>query len=161
MSDTTAAPSRGRQSRDKVEQARRERRYQPGTDAEGVNLHLWVDESKLDRENFQYRWVSDVHDRVRRLEQKDWDLVAEQDVGFTIDRSGDIQHSAGRENVRMRLMRKYKDWFQDDQNAKQRRIDDQMRRAATGEEIINGKGRDEGGGLRPEHAYMPKTTNEL
>jgi hypothetical protein len=32
---------------------------------------------------------------------------------------------------------------------------------ATGQEIITGKGQDEGGGLSPAHAYKPKDTNQL
>lgn len=155
------APSRGRVSRAKQEQGRRERRYQPGMDPEGTSFHLWVDETKLDRENFQYRWVSDVHDRIRRLEQRDWDVVSEAEVGFEIDRSGDIAPKAGGDNVRMRLMRKYKDWFEDDQSDKQRRIDEQMERAARGEEIIQGKGQDTGPGLTAANAYRPQGKNQL
>ena len=42
MSEAEApAPSRGRQPRANVDAKRRERRYQPGTDAEGTNFHLW------------------------------------------------------------------------------------------------------------------------
>ena len=162
MSEAEApAPSRGRQSRAQQDTKRRERRYQPGVDSEGTNFHLWVDQSKLDTETYQYRWVGNVHDRIRRLEHGDWDLVSEEEVGFTTDRSGDVNVSAGRENVRMRLMRKYKDWFEDDQSAKQKRIDDQMKRAARGEEILQGKGDDAGGGLSAANAYMPNGQNKL
>lgn len=162
MSEAEApAPSRGRQPRANVDAKRRERRYQPGTDAEGTNFHLWVDQSKLDTDTFKYRWVSNVHDRIRRLEHGDWDLVSEEEVGFTTDRSGDINPNGGRENVRMRLMRKYKDWFEDDQNVKQKRIDDQMARAARGEEILQGKGDDAGGGLSAANAYVPNGKNQL
>lgn len=162
MSEAEApAPSRGRVSRDKTDAKRRERRYQPGQDAEGTNFHLWVDQSKLDTDTFKYRWVSNVHDRIRRLEHTDWDLVSEEEVGFTTDRSGDINPNGGRENVRMRLMRKYKDWFEEDQSAKQRRIDDQMARAARGEEILQGKGADTGQGLNAAHAYVPQGQNKL
>ncbi len=161
MSEAEApAPSRGRQSRAKTDTERRERRYQPGTDAEGTNFHLWVDQSKLDPDK-KYRWVSNVHDRIGRLTQGDWDLVSEEEVGFPIDRSGDINPNGGRENVRMRLMCKYKDWFDDDQAAKQKRIDDQMSRAARGEEILQGKGDDSGPGLSASTAYMPNGANKL
>lgn len=158
MSETeTPAPTRGRRSRAEIDSARRERRYSPDMDGEGTTLHLWVDESKLDRSTFHYRWVADVHDRIRRLERQDWDVVSDEEIGFTTDRSGDVQATAGRENVRMRLMRKYKDWFDDDQAMKQKRIEDQMDRAARGEEIIAGKGQDQGGGLTLQNAYRPNS----
>jgi hypothetical protein len=159
MSDTPAAPSRGRQSRDKVEAASRERRYKPSEDAEGVDFNLWVDRSKLDPD-YQYRWVNVTKNRVQRLYNRDWDQVSEEEVGFSTERHADIAPGA-REDTRAVLMRKRKDWFNDDQNAKQKRIDDQMQRAATGQEIITGKGQDEGGGLSPAHAYKPKDTNQL
>lgn len=161
MSETTptAAPSRGRQTRSQADAATRERRYKPSEDAEGVDYNLWVDRSKLDPD-YQYRWVNVTKNRVQRLYNRDWDTVSEQDVGFSTERHADIAPGA-REDTRAVLMRKPKQWFNDDQNAKQQRIDEQMQRAATGKEIISGKGQDEGGGLSPEHAYMPKTKNEL
>ena len=161
MSENTpaAAPSRGRQSRAQADAATRERRYKPSEDAEGVDYNLWVDPSKLDP-GYQYRWVNVTKNRVQRLYNRDWDQVSEEEVGFSTERHADIAPGA-REDTRAVLMRKRKDWFNDDQRAKQSRIDDQMKRAATGEEIISGKGQDEGGGLRPEHAYKPKDTNVL
>lgn len=161
MSENTPvnAPSRGRQSRAQADATQRERRYKPSEDAEGVDLNLWVDKSKLDP-NYQYRWVNVTKNRVQRLYNRDWDQVSEAEVGFSTERHADIAPGA-REDTRAVLMRKPKEWFDEDQNAKQRRIDDQMKRAAAGKEIISGKGQDEGGGLRPEHAYMPKATNEL
>lgn len=159
MSETTAAPSRGRQSRDKVEAVARERRYKPSEDAEGIDTNLWVDHSKLDPA-YQYRWVNVTKNRVQRLYNRDWDQVSAEEVGFSTERHADIAPGA-REDTRAVLMRKPKEWFNEDQAAKQRRIDDQMKRAATGEEIITGKGQDEGGGLSPRHAYKPKDTNQL
>lgn len=160
MSEAEApAPTRGRQARAQVNAKERERRYKPSEDAEGVDFNLWVDKSKLDPD-FQYRWVNVTKNRVDRLYNRDWDQVSEQEVGFPVERHADIAPGA-RENTVAVLMRKRKDWFNQDQAEKQQRIDDQMARAARGEEIIAGKGQDEGGGLKAAHAYMPNTANKL
>lgn len=160
MSEADApAPTRGRQARAQSEAKERERRYKPSEDAEGVDFNLWVDKSKLDPD-YQYRWVNVTKNRVERLYNRDWDQVSEQEAGFSVERHADIAPGA-REDTRAVLMRKRKDWFNEDQAEKQRRIDDQMARAARGEEIIAGKGQDEGGGLTASNAYMPRGQNKL
>ena len=160
MSEAEApAPSRGRATRAAADATQRERRYRPSENAEGVDYNLWVDTSKLDP-NYKYRWVNDARGRIPKLHGQDWDPVAEADVGFPVDRHADI--AAGKsEDLRVRLMRKPLDWFNEDHQRKQKRIDDQMERAARGDEIIQGKGDDAGAGLNASTAYMPHGANKL
>lgn len=152
--------SRSRPSRDSVEAGARQRRRRTSQDDEGVDYNLWVDESRLDRANYQYRWVNDIRGRVRKLEAQDWDIVSEQEVGFPTDRHGDIAHGKS-EDLRMKLMKKPKDWYVEDHARKQSSIDERMKAAARGEPMQEkGAGGESLGGLAPEHAYKPKAANE-
>lgn len=163
MSDTAEprAPARARASRAQQDAETRQRRRRFSENDEGVDYNLWVDESKLDRRNFAYRWVNDQRGRIHKLESQDWDLVSQEEMGnCPTDRHGDI--AAGKsDDIRVRLMRKPIDWYNEDQARKQARIDDQMQAAARGEPMQErGESGDSGGGLAPEHAYRPKMANE-
>ena len=161
MSDTNQAPSRVRPSRAQADAQERTRRRRFGEDDEGVDFNLWVDKSALDP-TYQYRWVNDQRGRIKKLEGQDWDLVAEADVNFPTDRHADI--AAGKsEDMRTRLMRKPRDWFNDDHKRKQQRIDDQMAAAARGEQVLQERGQkgENLGGLSAQNAYKPNGTNTL
>lgn len=103
----------------RAEEVRRERRHKPGKTVHD-GLRLAVDESKLDRKNFEHRWVNDSPGRVERMHGKDWDPVTEQ-VGGSGE--GTVQSkivgTADGKPVNAVLMRKHKDWYREDQKAKQ------------------------------------------
>lgn len=163
MSDAAevkSAPSRSRPSRAQADGQARQRRRRISENDEGVDYNLWVDEAQLDRENFSYRWVNDIRGRVRKLHAQDWDVVSEEEVGFPTDRHGDIAHGKS-EDLRMKLMKKPKEFYVEDHARKQRSIDERMKAAERGEPMQErGAGGEDLGGLDPAHAYKPKAANE-
>lgn len=106
------------------EEQRRERRQRDSDNLAGIRRRLLVDESKLDRENFVYRFVNDTGDRVRNLEARDWDIVTDRDDDQEIGAGVGRRAGAG-DNGPMTavLMRKYKDWYDDDYAKRQNQID--------------------------------------
>lgn len=152
--EQTGKRSRARASRG-VE-VRRERRRRDDLDDQGGRKKLGVDETKLDRKNFHYRWANDDASRMQRLtEFDDWDQVPEKEVGFATRRQtargkdGEIQAQV--------LLRKPKDWHEADHHKKQARIDDRLIAAQQGEPL---KG--DGGGLNAANAYSsnhPESAN--
>lgn len=115
----------------RAEEIRQERRRKPGqTVLDGRKLT--VDESRLDRANFEYRWVNDRGGRVSQMYQDDWDQVtdrAEVDAAGTVPTT-QVGVDAGKPFNAV-LMRKRKDWYADDQKEKQKpldEIDDSIRR---------------------------------
>lgn len=99
----------------------------------GRRQRLAVDESKLDRENFTYRWVNDdpTSQRVYDLTTNDdWERVVDRDGALKTNSTGmgaEVAAPAGVGDtgspVRAVLLRKPKDWHDEDQAAKQRHID--------------------------------------
>lgn len=123
MAEQTA-PDKGVASR--AEAVRQERRKVPGRTAH-AGIHLSVDESKLDRKTYQYRFVNDKDGRVQRLHGEDWDIVtadgAKPDgnsLGSVASTQAGISEGKPFNTV---LMRKRKDWFEADQKEKQKPLD--------------------------------------
>lgn len=111
---------------DRADEIRQERRRQPGaTVAVGVNLT--VDESKLDRKNFEYRWAKDAGGRMPQLHGDDYDPAPEQAV-IGNQGSGTVGTKHGGTDdgkpYNMVLMRKRKDWYGADRKEKQHPIDE-------------------------------------
>lgn len=86
---------------------------------------------KLDKENFEYRIVNDFEDgdRIAQFMQNDWEIVNKSDIEVGDKRVNKptpegtpVKISVG-QGTRAYLMRKRKDWFQDDQKAKQAEVD--------------------------------------
>ncbi len=89
----------------RADAVRQERRKKPGQVAHsGIKLSL--DESKLDRKTYHYRFVNDVGGRVQRLTAEDYDVVSEpikedaSGVGSVVQTHGGVaeagaQHAAG------------------------------------------------------------------
>lgn len=105
----------------RADEVRQERRRKPGaTIASGIKLG--VDETKLDRGTYEYRWANETGSRLQQLHANDWDVAPEQaapsDGGGTVN-----SKVAGTDNTgkpfNAVLMRKRKEWFRDDQKAKQ------------------------------------------
>lgn len=129
MADAATRPNR-------AEETRQERRRKPGQVAlHGTNLA--VDESKLDRNTYEYRWVNDnSRGRVQMLEGQDWDVAPEQ-AAISNQGEGTVQaRNVGSEDgkpMRAVLMRKRKDWFANDQREKLRSVDELEKAIQRGE----------------------------
>jgi len=108
----------------RADEVRQERRKKRGATVH-TGIKLSVDESKLDRSTFQYRYVNDKGGRVQQLAAVDWDPAPE---GAKEDASGTITatHAGVEEGKPFNavLMRKRKDWFETDQKEKQRPLDE-------------------------------------
>lgn len=121
MADTATRPTR-------AEETRRARRMKPGSVID-PSIKLGLDETKLDRKTYEYRWVNDVPGRVRSMTTRDWDLVDEPEAKTDGTGVGTIptQHGGIGENGRpygMVLMRKFKDWHESDQKKRRAPLDD-------------------------------------
>lgn len=133
----------------RAENVRQVRRKQPGQPGqEGIKLSL--DESKLDRETYQYRFVRDDPGRVQRLVAQDWDPITEP---IKEDSTGlgsvPTAHGGTDETGKpygMIAMRKRRDWFEADQKEKQKPLD------AMEEAIRRGKNDTE---LKGQGVYTP------
>ena len=110
---------------------KQERRRRNPDQLGGKRRRLALDESKLDREKFVYRYINDDKTRIFDLTVKDdWEIVE--------DREGELNQSAamgaqvavpagvGSEGQSMRtvLVRKLKIYHDEDVAARQRRIDE-------------------------------------
>jgi hypothetical protein len=128
MSETEVKRGPGRPARQEEVQQRRRRRESLGADR---NMKLSVPEDFKDP-NFEYRWVNDRPGRVQQLHGEDWDVV-----------SGDVDTSSIGTNVKRVsnkldgehavLMRKPKDYFEQDKAEKQAaldKVDEALRRGA-------------------------------
>jgi hypothetical protein len=120
MADVATRPTR-------AEQTRRERRMKPGSIiATGEKLSL--DESRLDRKLYNYRWVKDEGNRVEILKKQDWDLVDDEAAKTDGTGLGSVpaQHGGVGESGKpynMVLMKKYRDWYDEDQKNKRKPLD--------------------------------------
>ena len=120
MAEAATRPTR-------AEETRRARRMTPGSIvASGVKLAL--DESRLDRKTYKYRWVKAEGNRVEILKKKDWDLVDDEQAKTDGTGLGSVptQHGGIGESGKpygLVLMRKYTDWYDDDQKAKRKPLD--------------------------------------
>lgn len=105
-----------------------ERRRRNSDGMVGKRRHLMVDESKIDRENFAYRFANDEGNRIHDLTvNDDWDVVTD---GVTADNHAmgagtrkRVGTGEGGSPVNAVLLRKPKAYHDADQAAKQRRID--------------------------------------
>jgi hypothetical protein len=93
--------------------ARRAARKKRGVTDHGFDKRLPVPEHLLDTQNFVYRKVSDTPGRVERLRAVEWEVVAPEEVG-----GQDVRRHAGSDKdgqpMQVVLMKKPKDWYQED-----------------------------------------------
>lgn len=111
----------------RAEQTRRERRMKPGS-VISTGEKLALDESRLDRNLYTYRWVKAEGNRVEILKKKDWDLVDDEEAKTDGTGLGSVptQHGGVGESGKpygLVLMKKYKDWYDDDQKLKRKPLD--------------------------------------
>lgn len=123
MTEATEQPRRSR----RAEETRRARRMKPG-DVVNPSVKLAVDQSKLDN-RMTYRWVKDDPARVKHMERMDWDLVDDPEIKPDSTGAGTIPtvHGGIGENGKpygMVLMSKYKDWYEEDQKAKRKPLEE-------------------------------------
>lgn len=111
----------------RADEVRQERRKQPGSGAK-PRIRLSVDEKKLDRNTYHYRFANDKEGRIQQLMADDYDIAPE---GAKSDSSslGSVNSAfAGKDDSGKPydavLMRKRKDWFEADQKEKQKPLDE-------------------------------------
>lgn len=78
--------------------------------------------------NYHYRIVNDVDGRVQDLLDQDYEIVLDAKVGDKrvddISSLGSAKQISVGKGIKAFVMKKRKDWFQDDQDLKQKEIDD-------------------------------------
>lgn len=78
--------------------------------------------------DYQYRIVNDVDGRVQDLLDQDYEIVLDAKVGDKrvdeISSLGSAKQISVGNGIKAVVMKKRKDWFQDDQDLKQKEIDD-------------------------------------
>ena len=123
------------------EQITQERRRRNPEALKGHRNRLWLDRSKLDP-NFEYRWINNEPGRIETLtQQDDWEVVADRDRAIKADSTGtgseaSVHAGVGEAGAPLRtvLCRKLKKYYEDDERAKQRLIDEteaSIRRGST------------------------------
>lgn len=136
---------------------RQERRKKPGQTGNG-NMKLAVDESKLDRETYQYRFVNDRDGRMQKLHAQDWDVAPEgakedtNSMGSVSSAHAGVDEGKPFNTV---LLRKRKDWFEEDQKEKQRPLDEME------EAIRRGSTEHKANELRGKGVYTPGGSNTI
>lgn len=136
----------------RADKVRTERRRKPGS-VNGAGLHLSVDESKLDRANYHYRFVNDTPGRIAALYAQDYDVAPEMDAkpdgnGLGTVNSAQAGVIEGRPFGAV-LMRKPKHMHEDDQKDKQKPVDE-IEKA-----IRRGNTNHKGNELRGAGVYTP------
>ena len=142
----------------RVEQERKRRRRRSDLTI-GRNLKLGLDTTQLDQD-YEYRWVNDRPGRVHALTmQDDWDVVTREEIGEA-DGSSDLNKGSGTgvervvseiDGMRAVLLRKPKEYYQEDKGKEQAAIDELE------ESMRRGAAKDEAGNQTPavENAYTP------
>mgnify|MGYP003510647087 FL=1 len=78
--------------------------------------------------DYQYRIVNDVDGRVQDLLDQDYEIVLDAKVGDKrvdeISSLGSAKQISVGNGIKAVVMKKRKDWFKDDQDLKQKEIDD-------------------------------------
>jgi hypothetical protein len=142
----------------RAEEVRRERRFKPGS-VEHSGLKLAIAEEKLDRKGFIYRWVNDMPGRVKRMEALDYDIVKDD---IKPDSSGlgsaptVVVGVDGPQGLNAVLMRKRLDWYEDDQKAKQEKLDELDKAIMRG--TVHAQSESD---LRGDIAYTPNGRNSI
>ena len=141
---------------DTIKQERRRR----NTDALGGKRRRLAVTGQLDHENFAYRWVNDEDTRLHDLTvNDDWEVVSDRSGTLKSDGAGtgaEISVPVGmgtKAPMKAVLLRKRKDWYDDDKRAEQRRIDETEASLKSG--AVPGAGSDQSyvprGGITFDH----------
>lgn len=95
---------------------------------------LGVDESLLDRKNFEYRWINDKAGRISAMTKNDdWDLMVDPSKKVKDDATNegalisiDVGYGENNQPMKAYLARKPKDFYREDQAAKAADLDRTM-----------------------------------
>lgn len=143
MTDATTAPAPQAKPRRALADPRieeiRKRRQERGTLSNDPRTKLSVPQEKLDP-NWTYRWVNDREMRINQLQQQDWIMVDEETTTGPDDRNKGIGTRPERivndrtvsKPERAFLMRKPKEFYDEDQARRINRIRDQEAQMARG-----------------------------
>lgn len=119
-------PVRARPSREETSgNTRRERRASTLDRMYSMRLDMFTPE-QLDLDNYVYRWVIDNPDRIRQAVRYDYDFVEPHEINdfdpLGVDAESTervrqfVQKDASGKPEYVYLMKKYRDWFEEDQN---------------------------------------------
>jgi hypothetical protein len=146
--DTAQRPTR-------ADQVRTERRRKPGsTTITGMKLH--VDNSLLDPA-YEYRWANDRNGRVQQLYADDWDKVEDPNIVSSAGTVPTLQVGVDEgKPFNAVLLRKRKEWYQADQQEKQKPLDEieESIRRGVGHQTAEPE-------LRGDVAYTPGGSNTV
>lgn len=108
--------------------------------------------------NYVYRWVNDEGNRIARAMQGGYEMVEDSgvEVGSGVNRNtdmgGKVSQYVGTQKdgapLRAHLMRIKKEWYEEDQDAKAKKIDEKERH-------IKGGGIEQNEHLEQSHTYVP------
>lgn len=103
----------------RAEEVRQERRRKPGATAH-LGLKLHVPQELRDDKTYVYRFVNDTASRVQSFKDDDWDPAPMG--GASTDAR--VVGTDGGKPIQSILMRKRRDWYEADQKAKRKPLDE-------------------------------------
>lgn len=110
----------------RADEIRTERRRKPGNVLQ-TGKKLAVNEAALDRDNFEYRFFNDTPGRIQAAYDNDWDTVTDPTVKPDADGAGTVIEKVvgtdGSKPTKGVLMKKRRDWYQQDQKEKRAHLD--------------------------------------
>jgi hypothetical protein len=146
MADVAARANR-------ADEVRTERRRKPGSTVQ-YGQKLGVEEEFLDRQTYTYRFVNDVGGRVQAMERNDWDVAP---MGEASVESRHVGVDSGHPQNAI-LMRKRKDWHENDQKEARKPLDEMEQAIRKGTAHATQPGSD--ADLNAS-AYTPGTGNSI
>jgi len=103
----------------RAEEVRQERRRKPGSTV-NYGQKLGVPEDQIDRKTYEHRFVNDVANRVQNMTDDDWDPAP---INGASTETRVVGTDSGKP-IKAILMRKRKDWYDADQKAKRKPLDE-------------------------------------
>lgn len=140
----------------RADEVRQERRKKPGASM-NPGIKLAVDETKLDRTTYHYRFARSSGGRIQALQGDDYDVAPEgaksdgNGLGTVNSVHGGVDDAG--QPYDLVLMRKRKDWFEADQKEKQKPLDEMD------EAIRRNNPTHKGNDLRGPGVYSPGTNS--
>lgn len=123
----------------RTQEIKSERRRRSSDDIKGFRTRLTVNESALDRKNYEYRFANDENDRIHHLTvDDDWELVENDGIKSNSSGVGNqvAVHAGTSERgapVKAILLRKPKSYADDDAAEKRAKIDETVRGLKAGQ----------------------------
>ena len=116
--EAKAVKARARTDGPSAELARRRaERFARGEVDHTNSKRLTTAGSNLDHNNYQYRWANDELGNVQRMQSREWERVSDEEMnGLEGARLAGLARDGRAMNTV--LMKKWKPWFEEDQDAK-------------------------------------------